>query len=763
MKKRKILSLCLAVLLLVMTGCGNNGGEGNGGVPAGSTGSAGNEKGTESPAENNPNVVENAKGRFLESDVEMPETVKIVCAMEKLEDGRIALFDGQSGLYVSEDSGESFSMKEIAVMDEILKNQYYVTGAAIGKDGSLLIQYYQEDGNICIHTDKDGNEVSRFEEEKHVFCYSFLEDGRLIGGCKEGVFEVDLANGSMNKLCDSKSTVQYMRKIGDYLYLAGDNELECYNMSAKSFEKDDILGEFIKDELNFGNADSFPVLLCEGDTEDSLYVLCQKGLFRHVVKGSVMEEVIKGSLASMGSPSYYLNGTAFIDKEHLLVCYNGNLMKAYQYDPDIPAIPEHELSIYSLRENDAVRIAINIYQQANPNTYLSYEVGMTGTDGVTREDAIRNLNTALLSGEGPDILVLDGLPIESYIEKGILTDLSADIGAKYPAGSLYENIADSYKNDKGVCAVPAFFTFHLCAGEDVDGINDLTALADKVEALRQENPKGNIIGSYLEKEVATRFYDISTPGFIKEDGSIDKENLTKYLTQIKRIWDVENEDLDTERVKTMTENYDYFTELMERDDWCAAASRYDQAYMADECRIILGEEDSLAWGYTDVVSVFKALGQEPDIRVLSGFSGNVFIPRTVMGVNASGAQREAAADFVMSMLSKEVQTQVRFSGYPVNREAILEQFDEFEPSETYGWTSSSDKDGNMIELEIKWLDEAEQAQFEAMLESLDTPAKLDENVKDTVISVSTEVLRGRMSVDEGVNEIINRVQIYLAE
>lgn len=69
----------------------------------------------------------------------------------------------------------------------------------------------------------------------------------------------------------------------------------------------------------------------------------------------------------------------------------------------------------------------------------------------------------------------------------------------------------------------------------------------------------------------------------------------------------------------------------------------------------------------------------------------------------------------------------------------------------------------MIDLEIKWLDEAERARFETMLESLDTPAKLDENVKDTVIDVGADVLKGRMSVDEGVNEIVNRVQIYLAE
>lgn len=760
MKKRKIISLCLAILLLIMTGCGNNGEGTATDIPSVNTDGT---QAQESPAEKNPNIVENTKGRFLESDVEMPEMVNMIRAMEKLEDGRIACFDSNSGLYISEDNGETFSMKDVAVMDEILKTEHYIPRTAIGKDGSLLIQCWQDDGNECIYVDKDGNEVSRYVEKQYTFAYSFLSDGRLVCGLGDGVYEINPENGSTTKLCDSKSTVQYIKQIGDYLYFAGEVGLECYNLTTKSFEKDEVLEQFIKGDINFNNADSYSFLMCEGDTEDALYILSQQGLFRHVIKGSVMEEVVKGSLGSMGSPAYFLSGMAFVDKENMLICYSGNLMKAYKYNPDISAVPEHALSVYSLRENATLRVAINLYQQENPDTYLSYEVGMTGMDGITKEDAIRNLNTALLSGEGPDILVLDGLPVESYIEKGILMDLSADINAKYPAGSLYDNITNSYKTDKGVCAVPTFYAFHLCAGEDVSGVDDLTGLADKVEALRRENPEGGIIGSYLEKEIVMRLYDISSPGFIKEDGSIDREGLTEYLTQAKRIWDVESEDLNAERAKQYAENWEYFNEIMERDDWCARVSMYDMRYITGECRIIFGEEDSLAWGYTDITSVFKTLNQDMDIRVLSGSSGNVFIPRTVMGVNASGSQKEAAADFVMSMLSENVQTEAWSNGFPVNREALAKQLKQHEPSETYGWTGTSDENGNMIDLEIKWLDEGEQAQFLEMVESLDTPAKLDENVKDTVIIVGTEVLKGRMSVDEGVNQIINKVQIYLAE
>lgn len=41
------------------------------------------------------------------------------------------------------------------------------------------------------------------------------------------------------------------------------------------------------------------------------------------------------------------------------------------------------------------------------------------------EDVIRALNTELLNGKGADVLILDGLPMETYKNKGILADLSS--------------------------------------------------------------------------------------------------------------------------------------------------------------------------------------------------------------------------------------------------------------------------------------------------------------------------------------------------
>ena len=60
------------------------------------------------------------------------------------------------------------------------------------------------------------------------------------------------------------------------------------------------------------------------------------------------------------------------------------------------------------------------FQLEHPDVRVELIDGQITSGSTTVSDTIRALNTALLGGNGADLLVLDGLPAESYIEKGIL-------------------------------------------------------------------------------------------------------------------------------------------------------------------------------------------------------------------------------------------------------------------------------------------------------------------------------------------------------
>ena len=61
----------------------------------------------------------------------------------------------------------------------------------------------------------------------------------------------------------------------------------------------------------------------------------------------------------------------------------GTAIINFAYDANIPSVPDKQLRIYSLLENDQVRQAVSSYAKANPDTYVKYEIGMSwGEEGI---------------------------------------------------------------------------------------------------------------------------------------------------------------------------------------------------------------------------------------------------------------------------------------------------------------------------------------------------------------------------------------------
>mgnify|MGYP001122931723 FL=1 len=169
-----------------------------------------------------------------------------------------------------------------------------------------------------------------------------------------------------------------------------------------------------------------------------------------------------------------------------MVLYTGMNLYRYTYDPNVPTVPDKQLKIYSLMESNAVRQAVSMFQKAHQDVYIRYEIGMSGDDGVTREDAVRNLNTKIMSGEGPDILMLGGLPRASYEEKGILADLSGITEEMSGDAALFPNIIEACRKDGKIYALPVRIQLLLMAGEpeDVGKVKDMDSLAKLAEELR---------------------------------------------------------------------------------------------------------------------------------------------------------------------------------------------------------------------------------------------------------------------------------------
>lgn len=58
-------------------------------------------------------------------------------------------------------------------------------------------------------------------------------------------------------------------------------------------------------------------------------------------------------------------------------------------------------------------------------TELKYTKSGDGAEGAAaHEKFVKTTNTAMLSGKGPDLIEMDQLPIESYVKKDLLANMS---------------------------------------------------------------------------------------------------------------------------------------------------------------------------------------------------------------------------------------------------------------------------------------------------------------------------------------------------
>lgn len=723
-----------------------------------------------------------AQGRYLETELELPEDV-LACALTATEDGKLRIL-GQlyrepeelriTGFWDSDDGGATW---ELAAEFSEEYGEAYFAAAALAPDGGgagLLMENTNESGEAAsmedyqmsfLAFDGQGNaeetELGTMADAEIPGYLSFHSNGTLTAVLYGGsAVLLDRETGAVTaKLCDNaEMTAPWGENV---LVLTDDSELLLYNIeSGEPLARDEALEEaFFADGNSYmrTSGSGYPVAFAS-DKDGRLYYCNNKGIYTHMPEGSAVEQVVDGSLNSLSDPSNVWIGMAVLGQTfytHQISENGGFQLIKYEYDPDVPSVPERELTIYSLEENSGVRQAIIQFQKQYPDTYVNYQTGMSGEEGVTAADALRTLNTDILAGNGPDVLLLDGISVETYTEKGLLMDLSEILRSVEESDGLLENVAETYAREDGVFAVPAYFTIPVIEGkkewvDTVQSLEDLNKLAEQQGVLEAGNARS----------MATLLYPVCAGSWRKEDGTIDQEKLTEYVAAMKQFYTAWTEHSTQEEQEAVTR---YFI------GWEAVAEKgYDNVSMGELdlagglCEVYAGELTGVM-GYSGVSSINKATG-DCTMALLQGQQSGVFVPHTILSILNTGKETERAKDFVTYLLSKEGQLTDQNSGFPVNAQAFQDVLyvPTFEDGEASAVSQNTDT-GEFIDLYYSWPTKEELDALSELAGTLNARADEDYVVRHTVLEHTYRCLDGEISVEEAVSSIMQTVNLYLAE
>lgn len=788
MRKKSIITKLTALFLaaavgVTATGCGTNG------QPESETGtqtSITEEKqsdagqpntGTEDTADNN------GMGRYVESTVFEGDYWDRMDT-QTLRDGQMVFVNSMTGKrFVSKDGGDTWEVEESEAF-AAFADEHYPVSTAVSKDGTLALicMDHQEgapedsvdfDYNLYIyHTDDTTEQISVElpDADSNLYEAAFDEQGNLYvfaRGCKY-IYKVDISEGTAEKLTELQD--------GCWLMFCQDNILMCmcsdkiflYDLENKSFIEDETLDNFIEEihaSMSFTGAGYETYAFLGADR--TVYVAGEKGLYRHVIGGSVVEQVIDGGLSLLGAPSHLVMAMMVNDQNEFITAYSDGKFVKSVYDATVPTVPNDKITVYSLNDDEMVRQTVTAYQTQYPDFYIEYQIGMD-EGGITREDALKKLNTQLLSGSGPDVIMLDDMNIDTYAEKGVLMDLTDVVNEVNQSDGLYMNLIENMQSDDKIYAVPTEFGIPIIIGRKgyVDNISDYKSLADMLEKAREEYPDKNLLTVCSAKGIMKRSTAICAPAWKDDKGQLDTQKVKEYLEQTKRLYDVQMNGTPEEQIKMYQQRIAAEESGEKYEDSKYFVMANEMSYLFKEYPFTYGQIIT-AYNYQSMLSVPRVEGFDDTVfRPLNGQSSNVYQPLSIAGINTATKNPDAAKQFVRMMLGTDVQGTMEF-GVPVNKKALaaIFEYDESELGEdgSQSAVSFSDADGLAFGYSIYPVDQEGIAQFEQWIAALDTPYLCDTVLEDAVYTQGAKYLEGTQDIDATVKAIADSVEIYLSE
>ena len=467
--------------------------------------------------------------------------------------------------------------------------------------------------------------------------------------------------------------------------------------------------------------------------------------------GLLTERVVNGEQSSLAMPTLSVRQLVAAGDDYYVYCVdeaNAPHLFRYRYDETVATVPSAELRVYALEDSPTIRQAAGIFQRENPDVRVRFEVALS--DGSTLpNDALQALSTELLAGTGPDLLVLDGMPIDDYRQKGILADLGALLAPELQAG-LLANIASAYEADGTLQALPARFTLPMIlATEEVAAETaTLSGLADFLAG--QESPQIGV----PPDQIIDLLYPVFHREWFRADGSFDEEACTRGLADLARI-------LSLYGGKDPADIWDAAGDpiagaLGWSDDWIPF-------FIAP-----LTSMDSLVGPY----SAINVRGEGAYTPYPRG-SGGIFYPRVVLGINASSGNRELAGSFVACALSEDVQSRSLADGLPVNRAALAaakecppELSSQGASFQRYGISFEDvfrDGEERQHHLEAYWPDAVFLAGVNDAIDSADTPVMVNRTVVEIFNQETAAFFAGGSSLEDTMTALRQKLDIYLAE
>ena len=387
------------------------------------------------------------------------------------------------------------------------------------------------------------------------------------------------------------------------------------------------------------------------------------------------------------------------------------------------------------------------YEAKHPNITieLKYKESGDGAEGAAvSEKFVKTTNTAMLSGKGPDLIGMDQLPIEKYVKKNLLANMSEIIekDPTFKKEQYFNNILDNVKINGGIYGMPLGFIMYGLMGNETliekSGVkfddktwnwSQYTDVIRQVMKFGEKSKFGGLFGS--QEAVLNEMVKDQYPTFVDEvNGKVNFDSDT-FTTLLKEVKSLSDEQILTE---------EFLVPLFRNVSIVSPAH-----YIRD-----LKQSEFNSKDYKHKSKLYakpKANGQQ---------AGGYFRPYITIGINEKSSVKEEAWDFLKFMLSDEMQP----GGFPLNKTAYEKQVQQLlKEGKVKSDQPVGAMKGKIFEVTAKDIQGLDQFISEAIHPVAFKPSKVEEIISEE----SKAYFSGQKSAEEVAKLIQNRVTTFVNE
>lgn len=746
MQKGIALATCMAIVMGLLTGCG---------------------KKNDLQIAASPDEVQ--KGRYVETELSLPEEWKDKNISQIFRSGdelHFLVAGGSEGQTTLEEwkLGEGDTLTEVTkdwlkalpegkdlensdsftLLQDAEGNQYLYGNCYRDEESSSAHLWKEVDGNALDITpqkwlepmDMDGYRF--YDTPQYV---TLTEDGLLVGLSYFSLDVVLAQDGSLVSSQESDSLIdsgtladnKWVSAVGDTLYLAQADEQGSVN-GLLQMQLDGNSGAKAKGVIPFSQ-DSYSSAYFSVLEDGTVYAADADGFFRCNVGDTNWQKLLQGIDTGFSLSDQWCRDIVALSDGSVYAWFgseSGDKIMIYRYDPDAVTEVTEELTLYTVEESFFLQQAAVQYHKQHPEILIHVDAAISMTDkysgNADYQQIYQDLNTSLTSGNGPDLMVMDHLKLDTYASKGLLFNLQEILQPMEEDGTLLSNITTAYEEADGSrYAVPLQFGLLLAVGRDVqpEEMSSMDAIAKAVSGKTE-----SYLGDRTCGELVEEFYPLIVDDIL-QNRQVNRDTLRPWLEDLKKIAD----------------NCGILPSRKEG----RAANIWD---LGSDVKLVLQETD----GFNEAMMPY-AVAELLNANVVS--VENAFYPKMVIGINSRSEHVETAKEFLRFALSEELQSVDTYEGFPVNAKALETQAAaDRSMAEAY---TTYDIDGSTVEFAIKSYSEETANHLMELCQAATLCLKEDTQIETSLTESLQAYLNGQASVEEAMDAVEGSLKMYLAE